>query len=172
MIFEETPEYIQSINMQLACNKVLSDVFDVNIDSIKRFNKKDDKFILDQEFHIDVILTLKNGSTLTGQEKSLSNKFYKFKTFTMEFYQNRYTKQKGEFFKIASQFYLHGYSDESGTEFKEWYIFDVIKILFWLKSYNISELEKITRPSTSNASFLYISYSSIPKEFIIQSYIK
>jgi hypothetical protein len=172
MIFEETPEYIQSINMQPACNKVLSDVFDVNIDSIKRFNKKDDKFILDQEFHIDIILTLKNGSTLTGQEKSLSNKFYKFKTFTMEFYQNRYTKQKGEFFKIASQFYLHGYSDESGTEFKEWYIFDVIKILLWLKSYNISELEKITRPSTSNASFLYISYSSIPKEFIIQSYIK
>ena len=170
MIFEETPEYIQSINMQPACNKVLSDVFD--IDTIKRFNKKDDRFILDQEFHIDVILTLKNGSTITGQEKSLSNKFYKFKTFTMEFYQNRYTKQKGEFFKIASQFYLHGYSDESGFEFKEWYIFDVVKILLWLKSYNISELEKITRPSTSNASFLYISYSSIPKEFIIQSYIK
>ena len=172
MIFEETPEYIQSINMQPACNKVLSDVFDVNIDSIKRFNKKDDKFILDQEFHIDVILTLKNGSSITGQEKSLSNKFYKFKTFTMEFYQNRFTKEKGEFFKIASQFYLHGYSDESGFEFKEWYIFDVIKILNWLKSYEVSQLEKNTRPSTSNASFLYIPYNKIPKEFIIQSFTK
>jgi hypothetical protein len=168
MSFEETAEYIQSKNMQPACDKVLMSAFDIDIKDIKRFKKGEEKFILDQEFHIDVVLTLKNGSTITGQEKTLSNKFYKFKTFTMEFYQNRFTKEKGEFFKIASQFYLHGYSDETGFEFKEWYIFDVVKILNWLKACKVSDLENRTRPSTSKASFLFIDYNKIPKEFIIK----
>lgn len=169
MSFEQTPEYIQSINMQPACNEVLTNAFDIDLNSINRFSKEDELFILDQKFHIDVIVTLKNGSTLTGQEKSLSHHFYKYRTFTMEFYQNRFTKEKGEFFKIASQFYLHGYSDESGYKFKEWYIFDVVKILNWLKCCKISDLESRTKPSTSKASFLFIPYDKIPKEFIIQS---
>jgi hypothetical protein len=170
MSFEQTPEYIQSLNMQNACNEVLIKAFDIDLEDIKRFSKGDARFILDQEFHIDVVLTLKNGSTITGQEKTLSNHFHKYRTFTMEFYQNRHTKEKGEFFKIASQFYLHGYSDESGFKFKEWYIFDVIKILDWLKLCKESDLETRTKASTSKASFIAIPYDKIPKDFIIQSY--
>lgn len=169
MSFEQTPEYIQSINMQPACNEVLTNAFEIDLSSINRFSKEDELFILDQKFHIDVIVTLQNGSTMTGQEKALSNQFYKYRTFTMEFYQNRFTKEKGEFFKIASQFYLHGYSDESGCKFAEWYIFDVPKILDWLKSCKVSSLESKTKPSTSRASFIAIPYDKIPKEFIMYS---
>lgn len=167
MRFEDTAEYIQSMNMRSACNKVLCDVFGVNTKRIKRFHNKDELFILDQTFHIDVVVNLMNGSNVTGQEKTLSSHFYKFKTFTMEFYQNRHKKEKGEFFKIASQFYLHGYSDKSGIDFIDWYIFDILLLLDWLKSYDIKKLEERTKPSTSRASFLPIPYKSIPPEFII-----
>lgn len=155
--------------MQPACNEVLQNAFKIDLNSINRFSKEDELFILDQKFHIDIIVTLQNGSTMTGQEKALSNQFYKYRTFTMEFYQNRFTKEKGEFFKIASQFYLHGYSDKSGCKFAEWYIFDVPQILDWLKSCKVSSLESKTKPSTSRASFIAIPYDKIPKEFIMYS---
>jgi hypothetical protein len=167
MNFESTPEYIQSLKMRPACNLVLGQVFGVDDSAIKRFENRDNLFILDQQFHIDVVLTLNNNSTLTGQEKTLSNHFYKFRTFTMEFYQNRFTKEKGEFFKIASQFYLHGYSDSSGENFVEWYIFNVLLMLNWLRGCSIKALEDSTRPSTSKASFLIIPYDKIPSEFIL-----
>lgn len=170
MSFKQTPEYIQSINMQPACNRVLADVFGVNSSHITRFESGDALFVLDQNFHIDVILKLLNGSTLTGQEKTLSHKFYKYRTFTMEFYQNRYTKEKGEFFKIASQFYLHGYSDQTGKKFIEWYIFDILRMLDWLKDYGEQKLAQKTRPAGgSRASFLPIPYAKIPPEFILAS---
>lgn len=169
MSIEQTPEYIQSVNMKRACNDVLCKAFDINESDIRRFEYGENLFVLDQQFHIDVVLTLNNHSTLTGQEKALSNHYYKFKTFTMEFYQNRHTKERGEFFKIASQFYLHGYSDESGFDFAEWYIFDILRLIDWLKSYGEEALEKRTRPSTSRASFLPIPYKKIPKEFILKS---
>lgn len=170
MSFEQTPEYIQSVNMQSACDDVLCSVFGVTKQDISRFEKGDELFMLDQQFHIDVIVKMPNNSTLTGQEKTLSNHFYKYRTFTMEFYQNRFTKEHGEFFKIASQFYLHGYSDESGHKFIEWYIFDILKLIDWLKDFGENTLAKKTRPSTSRASFLPIPYDKIPRQFIFEQY--
>lgn len=170
MRFEDTPEFIQSANMQPACNRVLRSVFGVTDNDIKRFKKGDELFLLDQHFHIDVVVTMPNNSTLTGQEKTLSNHFYKFKTFTMEFYQNRFTRERGEFFKIASQFYLHGYSDRTGKEFIEWFIFDILKVIDWLKDCGEDKLAQKTRPSTSKASFLPIAYNKIPPEFILEHY--
>jgi hypothetical protein len=123
--------------------------------------------ILDSHFHIDLRVKLPNGSQITGQEKALSNEYYSFKTFTMEFYQNRFTKEKGEFFNIASQIYLHGYSDITGFEFVEWRMYNIFSLLDWLKTYTPEQLEKRTRPSTSRASFLYINYDKIPVEFLI-----
>jgi hypothetical protein len=164
--FKQTPEYILSQQMQPACDRVLKHVF--KSDNIKRFEKGDELFVLDQEFHIDLVLTLPNSSQITGQEKTLSNDFYGFRTFTMEFYQNRYTKEKGEFFKIASQFYLHGYSHKNGHNFIEWKIINILSLLSWLKSKPISELERSTRPSGgSRANFFFMPYDNIPNDFII-----
>jgi len=155
--------------MRAACDRVLCGAFNIPPNRIRRFEHSEKLFVLDQQFHIDVVLTLMNNSTLTGQEKALSNRFYGFRTFTMEFYQNRHTKERGEFFKIASQFYLHGYSDETGLEFCEWYIFDVLRLIEWLKGYGEDALAKQTRPSTSRASFLPIKYDRIPDRFILRS---
>lgn len=169
--FEDTPEYIQSMKMRPACDKALCDAFGVLQTGIERIPKGSPLFVLDQEFAIDLRVKLPNGSQITGQEKALSNKFYSFRTFTMEFWQNKKTMEKGEFFKIASQFYLHGYSDESGTDFIEWHIIDVLKLLEWLKQSSTELLSSKTRPAGgSNAWFLPIPYDKIPKEFILKSY--
>ena len=99
--------------------------------------------------------------------------YYKYKTFTMEFYQNRHTKEEGEFFKIASQFYLTGYSDQTGIKFAEWKIIDLLKFINWLKKKTRQELEAKTRTAGgSRASFFYIPYSEIPKEFIIKEAVQ
>ncbi len=166
--FEDTPEAIQSANMRPACDRVYCQVFGIGIESIQRYEKGDERFILDKEFAIDVRITLPNGTTVTGQEKTLSNEFYKYRTFTMEFYQNRFTKEHGEFFNIASQFYLTGYSDESGTEFVEWKIIDVFRLITWLKDKSEECLSKHTKPSGgSRATFLPIKYRDIPQGFIL-----
>lgn len=165
MAFEDTPEYKQSIKMQTACTQALMYKFNVSENNIIRYEKKNNLHILDTNFHIDGKIILPNGSTLTMQEKALSNKFYKYKTFTMEFYQNRNTKEKGEFFKIAAQIYLHGYSDETEVKFIEYHILKVFDLIIWLNNkYTILELEQNMRPSGgSYATFISIPYKDIPE---------
>jgi len=143
----------------------------VTPDKIDRFSKASDMFVLDQQFAIDLRVRLQNGSQLTGQEKALTYPNYKYRTFTVEFWQNRYTQERGEFFKIASQFYLHGYSDETGLGFIEWKIIDVLKFIEWLKSCGTDKLAAKTKPSKgSRAAFLPIPYDKIPKQFIIDEW--
>ena len=166
--FEDTPEYKQSMKMRPACNRVLCSCFGISEEAIERFPHGTDLFILDKEFAIDMRIRLNNGTWLTGQEKALTYRFYNYRTFTIEFYQNRFTKEKGEFFKIASQFYLHGYSDKTGIDFIEWKIIDVLKLIHWLKKSGESALAKRTRPASgSRASFLPIPYDKIPCDFIL-----
>ncbi len=160
-----TPEYQQGLRMQPACDRVLCQVFGVTPDKILRTENKES--VLDQKFAIDLILELPNGTHITGQEKALSFDKSKYDTFTLEFYQNRLTKEKGEFFKIASQFYLSGYSDRTGEEFLTWKIIDICKLILWLKDSSLEALESRTKPSTSNASFLPIPYKSLPDYVII-----
>ena len=128
---------------------------------ITRFEKEDDK-ILDIKFHIDVELELSNGAKLLGQEKALRHKFSRFDTFTMEFYQDKVTKERGEFFKIGAQFYLHSYWNKNEDGFEKWYMVKVFDFLEWLKETPIELLEKQTRSSTSRANFYYIKYGEIP----------
>lgn len=153
--------------MRGACDRVICRAFKVEPADIFRFDKKSELFVLDKQFAIDMQVRLKNGSQLTGQEKALSYKFYKYKTFTMEFWQNRFTKEPGEFFKIASQFYLHGYSDDTGIEFIEWKIIDILRLVEWLKSYGTDALSQKTKPAGgSRAAFLPIPYDRIPAGLI------
>jgi hypothetical protein len=167
--FEDTPEYKLSLAMRPACDAVLCKVWGVPPENIRRFNKASELFVLDREFAIDLQVRLSNGSQVTGQEKTLSNKFHRYRTFTMEFWQNRYADppEPGEFFKIAAQFYLHGYADASGTRFVEWKILDILRLIDWLKGCGIAQLAKRTRPAGgSRAAFLPIEYDKIPREFI------
>lgn len=167
MRFEDTPEMQLSLRMRDACSAVLCEVFGVELQAIERFGTDHPLFILDREHAIDMRIRLRNGSYLLGQEKVLSFKFYKYRTFTIEFWQNRNTKEPGEFFKIASQFYLHGYANSHENGFVEWKILDVLKLIDWLKCCGLDKLDSRTRPSGgSRAAFLPIGYDRIPQAFI------
>lgn len=139
------------------------------IKNIIRFSKED-RHILDKDYHIDIELEMNNGIKLLGQEKALRKKFSEFDTFTIEFYQNRFTKEKGEFFNLGAQFYCHGYMNgdtlEDTTGFLKVYIIRIFDFLEQLKKHSIKELEHWTKPSSGNASFYHIKYSDIPEEFI------
>jgi len=88
----------------------------------------------------------------------------------MEFWQNRYTKEPGEWFKIASQFYLSGYSDVSGVEWVEWHIIRTMPFLQWLQDFSIESLAGRCKPSfNSRAAFLPVPYDSIPIHCIYAS---
>ena len=152
-------------------DSIYNHIFKGLIGEIIRFPKGNKRHILDREFHIDVQLKLINGITLTGQEKALRKKFSDFDTYTIEFYQDRFKKIKGEFFKLGAQFYLHGYVNgnrpEEITEFIKYYFIKIFDFLESLKKKSIEELEKNTRPTKgSRASFYFIKYDDIPKEFI------
>ncbi len=162
MKFKETREYKQMIRMNPHCNEIYYNVF--NAQKIKRTSDTP----LDMEFAIDVIVELPNGSILSGQEKALSYSYSKYNTFTMEFYQNRSTKEQGEFFKIASQFYLSGYINHSLNGFASWKIIDMPRLMLWINSvYNLEQLELKSIPSSGLASFIAIPYPDIPKDCYI-----
>jgi len=143
------------------------------VDNIVRYQKgePDNRHIMDKEHHIDVEVVLQNGSKLLGQEKALRHSWASFNTFTIEFYQNRFTEEKGEFFDLGAQFYLHGYWNKSKTGFCKWYMVKVFDFIEWLKNKPLDELEEQTRGAgSSNASFYYIDYSNIPDRFVFASH--
>lgn len=164
MSFEDTPEVRQSMKMRGACDRVLCEIFDVESSAICRT----DGDYYDQHLHIDLILSLPGGGQLTVQEHTLTHHYYYNRTLTMEYYQNRETKERGEFFNTKCQLLLHGYSNEDGTEFAEWYLFDLPKLIIWLSWMPEPWREKRLRPAAgSNAAFLWVKYSNIPEEAII-----
>jgi hypothetical protein len=166
MSLEDTWQYQHSLKMRPACDRVISHVFDVPADTIERFGKDHPLAILDRNFAIDMRIQLPNGSHLTGQEKTLRFREYKYRTFTLEFYQNRYTREPGEFFHIASQFYLHGYADESGEHFIEWKIINILPLMAWLKNNTLEWFASRLRDvGESRAAFFYYPYDDIPKEY-------
>lgn len=133
---------------------------------IHRYSAKD-KFVLDQEYHIDCIVKTHKGNAITLQEKGLRHKFIKYNTFTMEYYQNRFNKEGGEYFNLCSQMYFHGYLNEYESAFEKWCILDVCKLMQWINT--IPYIMNSVRDDkfASNASFFYVDYKSIPDDVFI-----
>ena len=160
-----------SLAAQPIQDKIYGYLFKNYLENITRFPKSDKRHVLDINYHIDVELEFINGIKILGQEKALRYKFRNHDTFTIEFYQNKDTKEKGEFFNLGAQFYLHGYlngdTPKDITNFLKCYFIKIFDFLEWLKKKSIEELDKNTRPTKgSRASFYWIRYDDIPREFI------
>jgi hypothetical protein len=132
--------------------------------AITRFDKKDD-MILDRLFHIDVAIRLGNGQVILGQEKALRYKFSKYNTFTMEHYQNRFTKEGGEFFNLGAQFYFHGYLNEDEDDLCKWVVIKVFDFVNFIQNCD-SSIYQIKPTGTSRADFLSINYDDIPEDCV------
>jgi hypothetical protein len=82
----------------------------------------------DVEFGVDVILRLKNGQPMTVQEKVLTTKY---NTVTIEYHQNKITKEIGDWFKLKCNLYFVGYSGGNKERLDRFILLDFnqIKIL-------------------------------------------
>lgn len=163
-------DYEFSLAAQPLQDKLYRYIFKDCLKNITRFSKED-RHILDIKYHIDIELEFINGIKILGQEKTLRKQWSNLNTLTIEFYQNRFTKEKGEFFNLGAQFFLHGYVDgnipEEITRFLKCYFIKIFDFLDGQKRKPIEELEKNTRPTKgSKASFYWIRYDDIPREFI------
>lgn len=160
-----------SLAAQPIQDEVYKRIFGNYLKKITRFPKSNERHVLDINYHIDVEIEFVNNIKILGQEKALRKQWSDLNTLTIEFYQNRFTKEKGEFFNLGAQFYLHGYVDgnipEEITRFLKCYFIKIFDFLEWLKRKPVEELEKNTRPTKgSRASFYWIRYDNIPREFI------
>lgn len=111
------------------------------------------------------------------QLKALRYKYYKYDCLTVEFYQDRYKKIKGEFYYLP-QYLLHGYADDDflPTKYVKYCLFDTTILKDWIKheflpSQNINNMTELIsswyiNDSSSRASFLRIPYFEIPERII------
>lgn len=150
-------------------DKIYRSVFGTDI-VINRTDRKDNK-ILDVKYHIDVVLTMPNRGQLTFQEKALRHQFASFNTFTVEYHQNRNTKERGELFHICSQYYLHGYLNKDETDIMKWVIVDIPKFIIWINGFDENKIMQYVRPTSgSNANFYAYRYEYLPPQCIYKQF--
>ena len=189
--FHETSQAIKSEKMIPACNKAIKSFLNDNIgdniedNNIERFAKnKDERHLLDREYAIDVSIILpNNNSKITFQEKALSYNYYSFRTFTIEYLNNRFNKniyhdnnkilealEQGEWFKINADFYLTGYANKDHNKFIEYLIINLPKFKIWVEKEYKNKKFNITSDKFSNANFIWFDYNDIPI-YCIESHI-
>ena len=97
-----------SIGMNTFVDEIYKDIFP--IEHITRLTREDHPYILDKEFHIDTIIKLTNGMTITVQEKIRREKYLSYQDFTLEYSSNDQGVE-GEYMKLCTDIYFYGYGD-------------------------------------------------------------
>lgn len=163
--FEKNPRRIQELAGRPIADKIYKDIF--GQDTIIDRTEQPDSFTLDKYFAIDVKLTLATKQILLGQEKFLSQKEAKYRTITVEYYQNPIDKEPGDWFKLASQFYFVGYFNINKTGFDPWVLADWLQIVLNTYQSNIFWLDQDNKWSNAKASFRHTKMENLPKSCII-----
>lgn len=98
------------------------------IKDIIRYDRNDGQaHILDQTYHIDCLLVLENGQTLTLQEKFLRDQYAKYDCYTLEYFNDPKTGEEGEWHKLCTDLYFTGYGNERDG-FASAYLFKTIEV--------------------------------------------
>lgn len=165
--FERDPRRKQELRMRGIADRIYRQVFGDDI-QIKRTEKNEDA-TLDREFAIDITLILPTGQILLGQEKFLSHQYANFRSLTVEYYQNPITKEPGDWFKLAPQFYFTGYCNQNDTGFEPWVIADWARIVLLTHGNRINWRDNKNKDGSARASFRYTIMDKLPSECIIAS---
>jgi hypothetical protein len=177
-IYKKVFKFKHSLNRLRYINKN-----DVKLEKLlEQFDQKSINFLLDKYLGIDTLITSESGLRLGIQEKSLSYKNYKYRTFTMEYYNNRYnkefllkdgriliSKENGEYFNNVIDLYFTGYANEEQTKFIEWKIIKMCDFKLWLENDYLKKNKLQVKNSSGYANFVYWPYDIIPKHCIFAS---
>ena len=142
-----------------------------NIRFIRRSNrdtKDTETMFMDKRLAIDTFIYFNDGSFITLQEKTRRSCYAKYDDFTFEYYNDPLTREPGEWFKLAAQWYFYGYANEAGNGYSKFYLIDVAKLRLYLKNtFSIETLEKNymrRNPPPAKANFFAIPFSAIDNE--------
>lgn len=158
--FNSDPRRQQELRCRPAADIIYRQAFGQNISILR-----DGDIVLDRDFAIDVRIKLGNGMVLLGQEKFLSAKYASFGTVTVEYYQNQFTKEPGDWFKIGVQIYLVGYEHTVG--FSPFVLMDWTKITIYSDQKKIKWTHNANKDGKAKASFAYTKISDLPLSCII-----
>jgi hypothetical protein len=167
MNFENNWRRKQEIRGRGIADRIYRDVFGSDLE-INRF-EDEDNYELDKTFAIDVHVVNNNGLILTGQEKFLSNKYAKFQSITVEYMQNPLIQEKGDWFKMAVQFYFTGYFNKTNDDFELWIIADWTQIVLNTINDNITWMKNHNTKDGARANFVYCNMTQLPEDCIIAS---
>lgn len=161
----------QELKMRPYADRIYRQVFGSKIE-IQRFEREED-LVLDKIYAIDVQIRLPSGQILLGQEKFLSHKFAGFKSLTVENEQDPATGERGDWFKIAAQFYFTGYMTKSEDGFDPWVLTNWTSIVIATHQGRITWQHNQNKDGYARASFVYTNMTMLPKECVIScSWIK
>ena len=164
--FESNIRRIQEKRMRPYADELYRQVFgDVTISRFER----DEETILDIHYAIDVQIEFSNGLILTGQEKFLSNKYIRFHSITVEYMNDPINSVLGDWFNLASQFYMTGYEALGKDGFVLWVIANWPAIILNTIKGNIYWNGNDNQDGHAKASFKYCDMFSLPKDCIIAS---
>lgn len=163
--FDKDPRRKQEIKMRPVADAIYRQTFGEDID-IQRFDHEDQR-ILDVTFAIDVQLRLDSGQILLGQEKFLSHEHAKYRSLTVEHYQVPRTKEWGDWFKIATQFYFVGYCTSDMSAFDPWVLANWTSIVVSTNTGLVKWLDNRNKDGRARASFRYVNMMTLPDDCII-----
>ncbi len=149
-----------SRKMSLKADDIYRSVYP--IEKIETLTKGDNPHILDKEFSIDKVLTLKNGMILTLQEKMLRAENAHWDCFTLE-YKNNYKNEPGEFYKLCTDLYATGYGDD---DFLSFYLFKTIEVKNAIIKNELSGILKGNN-THSTATFYAYPFNQFKEEWFV-----
>jgi hypothetical protein len=165
MSFEDNERRKQEIFGRPLADKIYRDVFGQDI-QIHRMDRKDN-LVLDIRFAIDVKLVLFNGQILLGQEKFLSHKYANFQTVTVEYLQDPITGEKGDWFKLAAQFYFVGYITQKQDGFEPWILLNWANVVIATDRHEIKWEDKGNTKTAARATFKCCNMNKFPADCVI-----
>ena len=129
---------------------------------------------LDKYFGIDAIITLRDGSIFTIQEKYRSNEhLVKYGDFTQHYKKACGLPQEGpgEWFHLGAQLFFYGWGNPSRTAFSKWILLDVTKYKLIVHQngglQNVGELNH--NSEYGSGSFYAIKLSTIQESILYSS---
>jgi hypothetical protein len=160
--FERDPRRKQELRCRPYADEIYRRV--LGAEKIERAERADD-YLLDREYAIDVTVTLPNGMVLNGQEKFLSAEYAKYATATVEYEQNQFTHEPGDWYKLACQFYFVGY--ENGSGFKPWVMLNWPNVVIATNTGIINWRDNRNNNGRARASFKFLRMADFPESCVI-----
>ncbi len=168
LAFERDPRRQQELRMRPVADSIYRSIFG-EAATILRTERKDE-YILDRQFAIDLQITLPSGLILLGQEKCLSYSYAKYRSVTVEYYQNAQTKEPGDWFKIAVQVYFVGYCALDSTGLYPWILLDWPQVVWYTHRGMIKWQDNKNKDGSARASFRWYPMDEFPSTCVIARY--